>query len=193
MGMFSENRIEWLNYSLVSLLVSGCLLFSHPKVLEFTINFVFVRLKKEKVQVQYSFSKILAVIFLEIIYWFILSYAFFLLIRSVYVIELSMYFDVAFAFTTSWLIGYLTILAPAGLGVREELLIIYLSKILPKFATPVIAVVARFWIVASEIVSLALILLLHKLFHKEKLKLVLLLLVCWVGIYGGVYLGGSPK
>ena len=57
------------------------------------------------------------------------------------------------AIVTSWLVGYLSVITPMGLGVREGAMAIFLSYFLPAGHAVVIPVVSRLLIVAVEIVN----------------------------------------
>jgi len=67
------------------------------------------------------------------------------------------WFAATFAFSAAWLIGFLVILAPAGLGVREWTLVALLERAgsLPGWQPPLIAVVTRLGIVVAELILLA--------------------------------------
>jgi hypothetical protein len=59
-----------------------------------------------------------------------------------------MFFNVSFAFTASYILGFLTVFAPAGIGVREGFLILI---------TLIISVAARLWIITGELLILGVI------------------------------------
>lgn len=57
----------------------------------------------------------------------------------------------------SYLAGYLVLVAPAGIGVREGVMTALLSTIMPAPAAVVVAVVSRVWFTAAEVLPLALV------------------------------------
>ncbi len=57
----------------------------------------------------------------------------------------------------SYLAGYLFLVAPAGIGVREGVMTALLSGVMPAPAALVVAVVSRIWFTAAEILPLALL------------------------------------
>jgi len=84
--------------------------------------------------------------------WALYSVAFWGLARSLgYAIPLP---EAGSAFAAAWLMGYLALFAPAGVGVREGFLVAFLQ---PELGTGAIAlaVVARLWMTAVEIVPAA--------------------------------------
>ena len=57
------------------------------------------------------------------------------------------------AIVTSWLVGYLSVITPMGLGVREGAMALFLSNFLPTGYAVVIPVVSRLLIVMVELVN----------------------------------------
>ena len=57
------------------------------------------------------------------------------------------------AIVTSWLVGYLSVITPMGLGVREGAMALFLSNFLPAGYAVVIPVVSRLLIVMVELVN----------------------------------------
>ena len=63
------------------------------------------------------------------------------------------------AFVCAWLIGFISIMTPAGLGVREGILLLLLQPILPAHEAVLVAIIARLFWTLSEM-SLACVALL---------------------------------
>ncbi len=160
--LLSTEEFNGLSLPLILTAMVGCVVIMHPKVLELALNILFTIFKKEKVQVEYSFRRILLIILYYIAFWFFLSFAFFLFVSSLYKVEPSLFFNVTIAFTTSWVIGFITILAPGGLGAREGSLMLFLQQALPKFIAPVIAISARVWAITGELTALMIVMVLCK-------------------------------
>lgn len=85
---------------------------------------------------------------LYVVNWAMYSIAFWVLVRSFHLG--GSVFEVASAFSAAYLLGYVAIFAPAGLGVREASLIALLQPVHGS-AVIGIAVIARLWTVAIEI------------------------------------------
>lgn len=65
---------------------------------------------------------------------------------------------VAGTVAASYLAGYLFLLVPAGLGVREAAMVLLLQRVLPEAgAAVVVSVLSRVWFTAAELVPLALL------------------------------------
>lgn len=59
------------------------------------------------------------------------------------------------AFAAAYLVGYLVVFAPAGAGIRESALMVFLLPVLPRDAALAVAVAARLWATVVEIVPAA--------------------------------------
>lgn len=57
------------------------------------------------------------------------------------------------AIVTSWLVGYLSVITPMGLGVREGAMALFLSNFLPTGPAVVIPIVSRLLIVVVELIN----------------------------------------
>jgi uncharacterized protein involved in cysteine biosynthesis len=57
----------------------------------------------------------------------------------------------------SYLVGYIFIFAPAGIGVREFFMIMLLARVMPQGAALVVSVMSRIWFTAAELVPLVLV------------------------------------
>ena len=87
---------------------------------------------------------------LYLVNWIVYSLAFWMMVAS-FSSDVSL-IPVAAAFPAAYVLGYLMIFAPAGLGVREGFLIAFLSPHLGVGPSGVIAVVARLWTTLTEVV-----------------------------------------
>ncbi len=63
---------------------------------------------------------------------------------------------------TSWLLGYLSIITPMGLGVREVATVRLLQPWLASGPASIVAVVTRLWLIVSEVVFFALTVVLSR-------------------------------
>lgn len=62
----------------------------------------------------------------------------------------------------AWLIGYLSVITPMGLGVRELSFVKLATSVIPSTLASLIAVISRLWFILSELVFLGLVLLWFK-------------------------------
>jgi hypothetical protein len=92
---------------------------------------------------------------LYVINWGIYATAFWLLYLSFG--EWRTFLQVGPAFAAAYVAGYVAIFAPAGAGIREGFLVILLQPVMAREAALVLAVIARLWTTAAELVPAGLL------------------------------------
>ncbi len=92
---------------------------------------------------------------LYVLNWGIYAAAFWLLYLSFG--EWRTFLQVGPAFAAAYVAGYIAIFAPAGAGIREGALVFLLQPIMAREAALVLAVVARLWTTAMELIPAALL------------------------------------
>ena len=65
--------------------------------------------------------------------------------------------EVGPAFAAAYVAGYIAVFAPAGAGIREGVLVVLLQAIMAREAAVVLAVLARLWTTAAELIPAALL------------------------------------
>jgi len=55
-------------------------------------------------------------------------------------------------FAFAWIVGFLSFLTPGGLGIREGLLSLLLSRYMPTPQATLVALLCRVWMLSAEIV-----------------------------------------
>jgi hypothetical protein len=71
--------------------------------------------------------------------------------------EWRTFFQVGPAFAAAYVAGYIAVFAPAGAGIREGVLVVLLQPIMAREAAVVLAVIARLWTTAIELIPAALL------------------------------------
>ena len=92
---------------------------------------------------------------LYVVNWGIYATAFWLLYLSFG--ESRPFLQVGPAFAAAYVAGYIAVFAPAGAGIREGILVVLLQPIMAREAAVVLAVIARLWTTAVELVPAALL------------------------------------
>lgn len=87
--------------------------------------------------------------------WGIYAAAFWLLYLSFG--EWRTFLQVGPAFAAAYVAGYIAVFAPAGAGIREGVLVVLLQPIMAREAAVVLAVIARLWTTAIELIPAALL------------------------------------
>lgn len=135
----------------------------YPPFLNRLINFALGIVKRPAINLDISYFQILKLSIYFFGLWISQIIGFYFLINAIYPIALSKIFNLAGAYTLSWMTGFVVIFAPGGLGVREAMMTLLLSPILPAPLAIAISFIARVWITIFEIVIFFVGLLVKKL------------------------------
>lgn len=79
----------------------------------------------------------------------------FLLVKSFYPLTISQMPVMLGGYAISWMIGFLVLVAPAGLGVREGIYTLILKTVMPEPVAIISAMVTRVWITVGELAAAA--------------------------------------
>ena len=128
------------------------LLVLYPPILNRVINFALKILKKPNIKITVSYSQILKLSIYFFGLWIAQIIGFYFVINAIYPMPISKIFTLSATYTLSWMTGFVVIFAPGGLGVREGMMTLLLSPILPAPLAIAISFIARIWITLFEIV-----------------------------------------
>lgn len=115
------------------------------------IGEVFFRLKKYDFRTTLLISGALRLISGYLLLWGLLGIAFFLFIKSLYPVEVSQLIVVIGIYAVAWSIGFLSLVTPSGLGVREGILSLLLTTVLPPATATLVALLSRLWTLSAEL------------------------------------------
>ncbi|UCG92403.1 MAG: flippase-like domain-containing protein [candidate division WOR-3 bacterium] len=147
---FSEQR-TFANFYFAIPIFFMFLIVLYPPLLNRLLNVAMRVLKRPAITLRISYIRLLRLSFYFFGLWLAQIIGFYFLINSMYPIALSKLFNLAAAYTLSWMVGFIVIFAPAGLGVREGTMSLLLSPILPMPLAIAISFIARVWITVFEI------------------------------------------
>lgn len=128
------------SYPSLLLLPLGVILF-HPAFMRRGFGFALRALGEEPRRLDWGYRDTLGQLLLWVLFWIINGVAYYLLINSLTPSPLSQAPMVVGAFTIAWVVGFLALFAPAGLGVVEGTLTFLLGF---QFPVPVATVVVLF-------------------------------------------------
>lgn len=131
------------------------IIFIYPPLLERVLNVSLKLLKREPIKINLSFRNNLVFTLLFMLSWSVYGIAFNIFIRSLTPYSWNLLPFVSSAFIFSYIIGFLSVFVPGGLGVREGILVFYLSSYFPVPVATLIALLSRLWMTAAEILGLA--------------------------------------
>jgi uncharacterized membrane protein YbhN (UPF0104 family) len=146
----------------VTLVLLLCAVLSHPALINWTIRIANKILKKDLTQVSISYRTLLLSLLGYIFNWGIFSAFLFPFFISLGWTTPQIIYGCG-CIALSGVIGMLALFAPAGLGVREGVLVMLLAPVAPIGVTVAISLLIRLWLSVAEVLYIFLCLLIHKL------------------------------
>lgn len=131
------------------------LLMIVPKLFERFMNMILARMKKEPISIDLSWQKILILLFLYIIAWGAYGLGSYLVLVGFVGSLESMAIWLVSAFVLAWLVGYLSIITPMGLGVREGIIVLMLGPLISWPIASFVAMATRVWLMIGELSLIA--------------------------------------
>ncbi len=145
------------NTSLYIIILIISIIVFNPKILNFILNFLLVKvLKREKLEnSENSLLKrkdIILFVVLQLINWINIGFTFYLFTVAFtgnwnLIIESP---EFIFIFPAAWTLGLLAVFTPGGIGVREGILILFLTSILGPELALVLPWINRIWVTGIE-------------------------------------------
>jgi uncharacterized membrane protein YbhN (UPF0104 family) len=140
-----------VNYLLLIPVFLFFLLVLYPPVLERLVNIGLKIFRRRAARIELSYGSLLGIAVYYLGLWLAQIVGYFLLINAIYPISLSQLPALAAVYIISWMAGFIIILAPGGLGVREGTMTLLLSSIIPSALAIGISFLSRVWITVFEI------------------------------------------
>lgn len=103
----------------------------------------------------------------HILLWIFLGLAFYLFVRSLTPVSLTNAPTLTACYAFAWICGFLSFLTPGGLGIREGLLSLLLSCLMPTSHATLVSLLCRIWMLSGELI-LAGIAYFLKLYKEDK-------------------------
>jgi uncharacterized membrane protein YbhN (UPF0104 family) len=132
------------------------LIVVQPPILEKLLNGALRLFKRESVTIELSPWDLACFTAVHFLIWLCYGLAFYLFIRALYPVPLAWLPALAGIFAGAWVLGFLSFLAPGGLGVREGILVYLLGFYLPSHVAIVVTLLSRLWVTAAELMGTAL-------------------------------------
>jgi uncharacterized membrane protein YbhN (UPF0104 family) len=127
------------------------LILLYPPLLNKLLNLGLRVLKKPTVKLHARYLSILKISTYFFALWIAQIAGYFFLINSIYSVGASQLPNLATAYTLSWITGFIVLFAPGGIGVREGMMTLLLSSILPLPLAIAISFITRVWITIFEV------------------------------------------
>ncbi len=135
------------------------LLLLQPRILERGLNAILTVLKRPPVRITLTWAGIWLLILRYTVVWFAEGLSFAVLVRALVPIGWPAVPQLVAAWVAAYIAGYLSMLTPSGLGVREAAMVLLLAPALPASVAAVVAVAVRLFMVVAEILGAGAILL----------------------------------
>jgi hypothetical protein len=119
------------------------------------INFGLGILKREEISLDITGKDVIIYILAYSVSWLLFGLAFLIFIKAMAEASFGMYPSLTGAFAFAFNIGFLALFVPGGIGVREGILVLLLSSLFPVPIATLIALLARIWATAAELLCLS--------------------------------------
>jgi uncharacterized membrane protein YbhN (UPF0104 family) len=129
------------------------LLLLQPRILERLLNRLLVRLGRLPLQITLTWGQVWVLLLRYLAVWLAMGLSYAALVRSLTTLQPAAVPYLVACWAAAYVIGYLSLLTPSGLGVREGVMVLLLAPILPAPVAAVVAIVARLWMVAGELLG----------------------------------------
>jgi uncharacterized membrane protein YbhN (UPF0104 family) len=136
---------------IVGLAVSVTILY--PPLFSKLLNLGLRIFRRPTITFRLSFARAFVLFWLYILAWIIYGAAFWAMTLGLG-LPPGPFWPVVAAYGAAYLIGFLALFAPGGLGVREGMLTVLLAPYLPQGLSVAVAVMSRFWMTIIELAGL---------------------------------------
>jgi glycosyltransferase 2 family protein len=150
--MALTGKAEWVERLRPFLwLVPLGLLLLQPRLIERVLNWLLGKVGRPPVRIDLTWGQVWVIVLRYIVVWLLYGLAFAALVRGLTVYDIGWTPYVIASFALAYEAGYLSMLTPSGLGVREGIIVLLLSAFLPPPVAAVVSIIARLWMIAVEL------------------------------------------
>ncbi|MDO9575304.1 MAG: lysylphosphatidylglycerol synthase transmembrane domain-containing protein [bacterium] len=137
-------------FYLLFILIPLFFIILYPPIFMRIVNFGLRKLKREKIKTVPKYTQILELLLLYTFGWVLTSSGIYFLISSFYPIKSSFFIPLCGIYPGAWVIGFLSLVTPGGLGVREGVLSYFLSFYMPVSVGIITSIIVRIWTIIGE-------------------------------------------
>lgn len=142
--------------------VLGALLALHPAVLGSMLRLALRAAGRAPLENNLGFGRLLGLLLGHCAVWVGYGIAFASFWSALYPLDWRELPRLTGVFAGAYAIGFLSLLTPSGLGVREGALVFFLSGVYPLAVVTVVALLSRLWLIAGELLCTALVLVMTR-------------------------------
>ena len=125
----------------------------YPPLLQKMINFGLRVVRRESIEIPLSFVTIALLFLVYSGTWIVYGGAFWLLLVGIGIHPSGSFIEIVAIFAASYLLGFLALFVPGGLGVREGALAVLAGRYLPLGLAAPVAVLSRIWLTVTELIA----------------------------------------
>jgi len=148
------NLKSFLRLDILVFILLFCVILMHPSVIQYALKLISKLTKRQIMTLNLKYTQLLLILLFHICTGFAQCIGFFFLLRSMYFISTALILPISGIYMLSYLIGFLSFVAPGGLGVKEGALSVLLTMYIPASLAIMIALVSRLWTLIPEILFL---------------------------------------
>lgn len=152
---FKELGDNPLLYQILPLLfIIGLFVFIHPRVFFYFANLGLRLFKKQPISADFflSISQIIKYVTLYSLGIVLNGIAFFLFINSITSVSFEFLIPIIGIYNFAGIIGMLAVFVPAGLGVREGIIVLLLQAYMPLEIVIFISILSRLWVTITDLI-----------------------------------------
>lgn len=140
----------------------------NPKIINFFLRFIGKIFKKADMEIPFGYLQMIKIVLLFIVNWVIVGTGFYMLACSIYPLDISCLLYVGGVFGLAAIIGIISIFAPSGIGVREGILVLGLTLVMPEEYAVIVGIVSRLWATVAELILILFSFLFNKIIRLKK-------------------------
>ncbi|MDP3728623.1 MAG: lysylphosphatidylglycerol synthase domain-containing protein [bacterium] len=125
----------------------------HPLVFQWFIKLAAKLFKKEYVKSKIQYTYLLSLLSVFFLAWIILGFGFYLMSYAVYPMGIELFLPLTGVFAIAWAAGFLVIVLPGGLGLREAVLGYLLAFFFPVPIAILLSLLSRLWLISGEVLT----------------------------------------
>jgi len=150
--------LKGVSYTYYLLIVPFCLVITYPRILIAITNFFLKLFKRPLIDFMPTYIQILELLLLYTLSWVLQGVGIYFLIKSFYPLTINRLFLIAGLQAFSWVVGFVSIITPAGLGIKEGVFSYFLTFLMPSGFAILVALIVRIWGTIGEVIFFTLFL-----------------------------------
>jgi uncharacterized membrane protein YbhN (UPF0104 family) len=155
--IFGNSLYKKIDCTAIVILVASVFFLMVPRLSFNIINPILIKYGKNPINIKIRTTYLIFYFILNVFAWILQGFGIFFLSRSFLYLSISKAFLFPGIFCVSWLGGFLSVFTPSGIGVREGILIYFLSQYIEPSSAIIIAAGSRIWLTLCELLCLGLV------------------------------------